>query len=296
MDLGNAYIDRGIGVGRSRQYFDEALEVLRENGQRNTLLYVNALVATASGLTQAGALEGLFSAQTRGEGLEDMIDTGLAGVTYGYNSGYGVLGSYLQEATELVESLGNEDPFLAPKIAIVEAKIKVIATVYLDAVTPNIRGSITEDTARELYELEDSRLASSFEILTRDPRLNREYLEIASHARMDIAWLNEDMEMMADFCNDDSLNMADSYPPERLFEIADDGSVNAPRFSFNIPGNIFGQLKTNVIDSRMNVGRVNNWGPNRKPGLKPAFVPVCIDGRLMAALINVPRVSIEEIE
>ncbi len=34
----------------------------------------------------------------------------------------------------------------------------------------------------------------------------------------------------------------------------------------------------------------------RERDKKPQFIPVCIDGRLMAALINAPRVTIEEID
>jgi hypothetical protein len=94
------------------------------------------------------------------------------------------------------------------------------------------------------------------------------------------------MEGMTKLCSSNTLNMASSYPPERLFEIADDGSVIAPTYSFRISSNIFERVATRKHD---------NWGPNRRPHKTPNFVPVCINGRLMAALINVPRVTIEEI-
>jgi hypothetical protein len=120
----------------------------------------------------------------------------------------------------------------------------------------------------------------------RDAGLNNDFLDIANSARMDIAWLSKDMARMANFCNSNTLNMASRYPPDRLFEITEDGSVIAPMYSFSISSNIF---------ERKRARRHDNWGPNQRPGKTPHFVPVCINGRLMAALINVPKVTMEEI-
>ncbi len=58
LDLGDAYVERDIGLGKPKKYFDDALEVLRENGQHETILYVRTLVGITSRLTQAGALGG----------------------------------------------------------------------------------------------------------------------------------------------------------------------------------------------------------------------------------------------
>ena len=117
---------------------------------------------------------------------------------------------------------------------------------------------------------------------------NQEFMDIANGARMDVAWLSKDMERMANFCSSDTLNMASRYAPDRLFEIEDDGSVIAPRFSFIISRNIFERLQRGGFPDRRD--------PDTLPRQSPQFVPVCIDGRLMAALINAPRVTIEEIE
>jgi hypothetical protein len=73
-----------------------------------------------------------------------------------------------------------------------------------------------------------------------------------------------------------------------LFEIEDDGRVIAPRYSFLISSNIFRRLQRGGLPNRRD--------PDKLPKKSPQFVPVCIDGRLMAALINAPRVTIEEIE
>jgi hypothetical protein len=120
-----------------------------------------------------------------------------------------------------------------------------------------------------------------------DAEKNQDFLDIANGARMDVAWLSDDMQRMASFCSSNTLNMASRYPPHRLFEIEDDGSVIAPRFSFLISSNIF---------KRMKPSRFENSETNRKRNKQPHFLPVCIDGRLMAALINAPVVEIEDID
>jgi hypothetical protein len=58
LDLGEAYVDRDIGLGTPKRYFDDALEVLRENGQHETILYVRTLVGVTARLSDAGALGG----------------------------------------------------------------------------------------------------------------------------------------------------------------------------------------------------------------------------------------------
>jgi hypothetical protein len=119
-----------------------------------------------------------------------------------------------------------------------------------------------------------------------DAGQNQDFLDIANSARMDIAWLSKDMEQMVNFCSSATLNMVSRYPPDRLFEIEDDGSVIAPGLPFSISSNIFKRLATR---------KHSDWGPNQKNDKRPYFVPVCINGRLMAVLINVPRVTMEEI-
>jgi len=295
LDLGEAYVDRDIGVGKPKKYFDDALEILRKNGQHETILYVTALVGITSRLTQAGALDGALSFDSAGvnlsnpggAGSETLVGSGLSSVTHTYGSGYGVLEAYMEEAVELAEVLEIEDPYLSAKITIVQAKTKVLETLYLEVVPPGVRGSVSGATVREKYQQEDNSLSSAIDFLMEDAEQNQDFLDIANSARLDIAWLGEDMEWMADFCASNTLNMASRYPPDRLYEIEDDGSVIAPRFSFRVSSNIFRRLKASNVDGR---------GPNPGENLrKPQFVPVCINGRLMAVLINSPKVSIEEI-
>jgi len=295
LDLGDAYVDRAIGLGKPKKYFDDALRVLRENGQHETVLYVRTLVGITSRLTQAGALEGATSADTAGLGLtspgggENLINSGLTSLTHTYGSGYRVLEEYMREAVDLAEVLEIEDPYLSAKVSIVQAKTKVLENLFLEVVPPSVRGSISGVTAKENYQREDDNLLSAIDVLMEDAEKNQDFLEIANSARMDVAWLSKDMDKMVNFCGTNTLNMAARYPPDRLYEIEDDGSVIAPRFPFSITSNIFRRPK---------VRKVSDWGPskNNDNDKKPQFVPVCIDGRLMAALINAPRVSIEDIE
>ncbi len=198
-----------------------------------------------------------------------------------------MLEGYIREAVELAEVLGIEDPYLSAKVAIVQAKVKVIETLFLEVVPPSIRGSVSGATAREKYQQEDNNLSSAIDVLMADAGQNQDFLDIANSARMDIAWLSKDMERMANFCSSNTLNMASRYPPDRLFEITDDGDVIAPRFSFRISSNIFKRPKANKYDTR---------NLNQEDREKPQFVPVCINGRLMAALVNTPVVSIEDID
>jgi hypothetical protein len=293
MDLGEAYVERNIGIGKPKKYFDYALEVLRENGRRETSLYVRTLVGTASWLAQAGALEGAFSAgidvaaNGQGNNLAGLILSGGTSLTQSYQSGYVVLKKYMSEAVELAEALELEDPYLSAEVAIVQAKLKVTETIFLEAVSVSIRGGISGITAQEYYQREDNHLLSAIDVLMADAGQNQDFLDIANSARMDIAWASKKMESLAKFCSSNTLNMASSYTPERLFEVADDGSVIAPAYSFRLSTNIFKPTPARKHDY---------WGPNQRSGKTPPhFVPVCINGRLMAALTNVPRVTIEEI-
>jgi hypothetical protein len=199
-----------------------------------------------------------------------------------------VLGEYIQEAVELAEVMDIEDPYLTAKVSIVESKIKVIDSLYLEVVPASVRGSVSGATIRESYQQEDDNLSDAIDVLMGDTELNQGFLDIANSARMDIAWLSKDMERLANFCSSNTLNIASKYTPDRLYEIEADGTVIAPGFSFRVSTNIFRRKES----SRFTSGDINQKSEDEK---KPIFVPVCINGRLMAALTGVPMVTIEEI-
>ena len=71
-----------------------------------------------------------------------------------------------------------------------------------------------------------------------------------------------------------------------LARIMEDGTVIAPDIGLRISTNIFKALRSRGEPPTDEHG---------KPVKRPYFVPVCIDGRLMAALINKPRVTVEEL-
>jgi hypothetical protein len=249
-------------------------------------------VGITARLTQAGALEGATAVDTAGldltsPGGENLINSGLSSLTHTYASGYRALEEYMREAIALAEVLEIEDPYLSAKVSIVQAKTKVLENLYLEVVPPSVRGSISGVTAKKNYQREDNNLLSAIDILMEDAEKNQDFLDIANSARMDVAWLSKDMDKMVNFCSANTLNMASRYSPDRLYEIENDGSVIAPRLPFSITTNIFRRPK---------VRKVGDWGPSTDSDKKPQFVPVCIDGRLMAVLTNAPKVTIEEID
>jgi hypothetical protein len=62
--------------------------------------------------------------------------------------------------------------------------------------------------------------------------------------------------------------------------------VFAPDINMRISTNIFRPLRSRGKQTK---------DENGNPVKKPYFIPVCIDGRLMAALIHAPRVTVEEL-
>jgi hypothetical protein len=104
---------------------------------------------------------------------------------------------------------------------------------------------------------------------------------------MEIAWMDKDKGRMDAMCANGTLNSASDYSRDRLYRIAEDGSVLAPDFSFRVPSNIFKPVVRRGEPPKDKDGN---------PIKQPHFVPVCINGELMAALVNAPRVIIEEFE
>ena len=125
----------------------------------------------------------------------------------------------------------------------------------------------------------------AIDTLSQDIEQNKIFLTAANKVRMEIAWMGKDESRMAAMCTDGTLNSASDYSRDRLYAITDDGRVLAPNFGFRISTNIFKPL---VSRGEQETDR------NGIPVRKPHFIPVCIDGRLMAALINAPTVTIEE--
>jgi hypothetical protein len=148
-----------------------------------------------------------------------------------------------------------------------------------------VDGYISGGTKRDRNDREEDRLMTAIDKLSLDPVNNKIFLAAANKALMEIAWLEKDKGRMVAMCTNGSLNSASDYPPDRLYEITEDGMVLSPDFDFRISTNIFKPLVSRGEQPK---------DENGNPVKKPHFIPVCIDGRLMAALINAPRVIIEE--
>jgi len=285
MDIGYAFSKKQSSLSVNAKYFDKALEVLRENGQHVSKKYIITLISIVSDMMKDNGLKGDYSTSIDNE-FNDIDDTfGDINIEHEYNNYYHMAEKYIVEAAELAEKLKLEDEFLTSKIAIAMAKLKVMETADLAAVHFTVSGSISGATEKEYYDREDLRLKEAIKHLSKDTEKNSTYLTIANQIRMDIAWMRKDEQQMKGMCADNTLNMSDKYSPDRLYDIMEGGMVMAPELNMRISKNIFKALRTRVKDKKMKNGRSIR---------KPHFVPVCIDGELMAVLINAPAVYVKE--
>jgi hypothetical protein len=222
-----------------------------------------------------------------GDDYERYIDGELAAFSpeQEYRNHYDKAEKYVLEAVELASKLENEDEFLSAKIAIAQAKLNVMETADRRAVPAGVSGRLTTRDARKRNDLEEDRLTTAIAKLSEDIGNNQIFLTAANKALMEIAWLDKDKTRMDAMCANGTLNSASEYSPDRLYAIADDGTVLTPDFSFRVSTNIFRALRSEGDQPT---------DKNGNPIRKPYFIPVCIDGRLMAALINAPTVTIEE--
>jgi tetratricopeptide (TPR) repeat protein len=268
------------------RYFDRGLEVLRETGEHETVRYVTTLVNIAANLMGGEGLGGEYSSTLR-DNL-DMFDEDEYSmmIEAEYSNYFYMAGKYIQEAAELADKLVDVDEYLASKIAIAQAKLNVLDTADRSAVPLGVGGYISGGTRRDRNEREEERLMAAIDQLSRDTDANRIYLDAANKVLMEIAWMEEDNSRMLNMCTGGALNSKEDYPPDRLYEVLEDGMVLAPELPLSINRNIF---------SRRVARREPVRDPDGNPVRRPYFMPVCIDGRLMAALMHAPRVTIEEI-
>jgi len=298
MDIAHAYSKKRRASLRSTlNYFNKALETLRKTGQYESLKYVGALVSTVSELMRGGSLQGDYS-QTYNDSknmanemdflASDMnggsTDLTSFGIDESYENYYDLAEAYLIEADELAGKLESKDKYLRSKIAIIMARLKVMETAELASVPSTVEGSISPATEKENYQREDKRLKDAIAEFSNDAEINQQFLALANQARMDIAWMNKDEKHMVSMCVDKLLDMSAQYANHRLYDIMEGGRVMAHDLNMRVSKNIFKSLIALPRDGRRS---------NRKPK-KPHFIPVCISGQLMAALINAPTVRIEE--
>jgi len=286
MNIGYSLSQWSPSLSNRMKYFDRALEILRERDEHETMAYVTTLVNIVVNLMDNDGLSGESSLDL-GDDYERYMaeETSVFSPEQEYSNHFDKAEKYVLEAVELGAKLENLDEYLSAKIAIAQAKLNVMETADLMAVPSGVRGGITRRNARDRNDREEDRLMMAIDELSRDIDNNQAFLTAANKALMEVAWLDKDEGRMAAMCTGGTLNSASEYHSDRLYAVTEGGDVLAPNFSFRISTNIFKPLR-----SRGEQPTDKNGNPIRKPH----FIPVCIDGRLMAALINAPTVTIEE--
>lgn len=288
MDIAYAYSRNKSSLSFSTKYFDQALEVLRETGQYETIKYVTTLVNISSDMMRDGGLKGGYTSILEEdpsfvEGFDESDLGFLQEKTY--ENYYYMAEAYLLEAQKLAGLLKTSDEYLDSKIAIAMSRLKVMETVDLAAVDMGAIGGISKNDAQENYDREDKHLQDAIKALSLDVEQNEKFINMASEARMDIAWMSRDEEHMSQMCTDGLLDMSSKYSSNRLYEVLEGGIVVAPNVDLWVSKNLFKGIRSLRKEQRSS---------NRR-GKIAHFIPVCIDGRLMAALINAPTVTITEL-
>ena len=285
MNIGYAYSKWRAGLSLRAKYFDRALEILRERGERESITYVTTLINIVINMMENGGLKGSYSSNLADNSNSLDGDDSFLELEHEYRNYFYKAEKYVLEAVELGKKLENQDQYLSSKIAIAQAKLQVLETADLAAVPLGVDGYISGGTKRDRNDREENRLMVAIDTLSQDIEKNKIFLTAANKVLMEIAWLDKDKGRMDAMCTDGTLNSASDYSPDRLYAVTEDGSVLAPNFGFRVTTNIFSPLRSR---GEQETDR------NGIPVKKPHFIPVCIDGRLMAALINAPTVTIEE--
>lgn len=285
MDIGYAYSQLGRRRVYSTDYFDRALEVLRQRGEHETVLYVSTLLNIVASLADKEGLSGNTSTTVVDNDSELPGNEWLLNLQDEYRNSFYKVEAYLEEAALLADELVHEDKYLPSKVAIARVKLGVLETTDLAKVAMGVSGRISQRTVSERNDRDEEQLTAAMTVLSEDPEANAVFLAIANATLLEIAWLDNDKSRMMALCASGAVDSSADYPPDRLFKITADGDVIAPNFGFYVPLNLFEKsVRRGKSPSDENGNRI----------LQPYFVPVCINGELMAALVNAPRVTIEE--
>lgn len=287
MNLGYAYGSLGRRRIYGYPYFERALEILRQRGERESVRYVTALLNVVGSLADKDGLSGDTTTSVVENFSSIPGNERFFQLDYRYQNDFDKALVYLDEADELAHALADEDEYLVAKVAIARAKFQVLETADLASVGMGVRGRLSQRSVIERSDVTEGELIDAIEVLSEDPETNAEFLAVANATLLEVAWLNNDRERMLALCASGALDSSTNYPRDRIFRVAADGTVMAPEFGYYVPLNLF-----------------ENRHRRRKPPLdaqgnriaQPYFIPVCVDGELKAALVNAPRVVIEEFE
>jgi len=286
MNIGYAYSQWSPRLSPRMKYFERGLEILRERGEYESITYVTTLINIVINMMDNGGLKGHYSSHLSDTLYSEQASENVFPIEREYSNNYDKAEKYILEAVEIGKKLENLDEYISSKIAIAHAKLKVMETADLAAVPMGVTGYISGGTEGDYYDREQDRLVTAIDDLSRDAETNQIFLDAANKILMEIAWLDKDEDRLMSMCANGTVNSASEYPPDRLYEIMEGGTVFAPDIGIRISINIFRTLRTR--------GK-QQLDENGNPVKKPYFIPVCIDGRLMAALIHAPRVTMEEL-
>jgi tetratricopeptide (TPR) repeat protein len=285
MNIGFAYGQWRSGMLPRMKYFDRALEILRERGEHESVTYVTTLINITVNLMSSTSLQGSYSSHLSDTMQSPEVNEYQFPIEQEYRNNFGKLEKYVKEAVEIAAKLETEDEYITSKVAILQAKFNVMETADLAVVPMGVGGYISRGTEREYYDEEQERLTFAIDQLSRDAMANQVYLEAANKILLEIAWLDKDKARMLSMCTDGTLNSAAEYSSDRLYEVMEGGMVLAPDLPMSVNKNLFSRRAKRSKVTKDEFGN---------PVKKPYFTPVCIDGRLMAVLKNVPVVTVEE--
>lgn len=286
MNIGFAYGKWRTGLLPRKKYFDRSLEILRERDEHETITYVTTLINIVVNLMSSTSLQGSYSSSLSDTMQSEAVSEYVFPIEHEYYSNFGQLEKYVDEAVELAEKLKIEDEYIVSKVAILQAKLNVMDTADRAVVPMGVGGYISGGTESDYYDQEQERLTVAIDDLSRDFNENRLFVEAANKVLLEIAWLDKNKDRMMAMCTNGTLNEASQYSPDRIYEVMEGGMVLAPDLPMSIKRNLFGRRTT-----RKSLAKDKDGNPVKKP----YFKPVCIDGKLMAALVNAPHVTIEEL-
>ncbi len=186
MNIGYAYSRWSPSLSSRMKYFDHALEILRQRGEHESIKYVTTLVNITVNLMGGEGMQGEYTASP-GDYFDSLDrDDGsfyFASMGQEYTSYFHLAEKYVLEAAEIGKKLEIEDEYMSAKVAILQAKLKVMETADLDSVPMGVDGYISGGTANENYEREDDRLVTAIDKLAEDTDANKIFLEAANKIR-----------------------------------------------------------------------------------------------------------------
>ena len=134
------------------KYFDRALEILRERGERDSITYVTTLINIVVNLMESGSLGGSYSSSLSDTLQSPEVSEYVLPIESEYRNNFGKPEKYLLEAVEIAEKLEEVDEYISSKISILQAKLKVMETADLAAVPMGVGGYISKAGLNPSYK------------------------------------------------------------------------------------------------------------------------------------------------